>query len=70
MKIGRLSEERRSTSKGEKQRLKDLSKQKKASGIRKAHKDKKRFNECSKTSKGSGTFQESNLQEEEYSSPR
>ena len=43
---------------------------KNASGTRKEPKDKKIFNEYSKTSKGSGTFQESNLQEKEYPSPR
>ena len=42
VEIRRLIEERRSTSKGEKQRLKDLSKKE----------DKRRFNEYSKTSKG------------------
>ena len=41
--------------------MKDLSK-KNASGTRKEQKDKTRFNEYSKTSEGSGTFQESNLQ--------
>ena len=43
---------------------------KNASVTRKDQKDKKRFKEYLKTWKGSGTFQESNLQEEEYSSPR
>ena len=56
MEIRRLIEEERSTSKGEKQRLKDLSK-KNASGTGKEQKDK-RFNEYPKNSK-----------EEEYSSP-
>ena len=44
-------------------------KHKNASETRKEQKNK-RFNEYSKTSKESGTFQESNLQQEEYSSPR
>ena len=51
VETSRLIEERRSTSKGEKQRLKDLSK-KNASGTRKEQKDKRWFNEYSKTSKG------------------
>ena len=51
VEIRRLIEERRCTSKGEKQRLKDLRKQiKNASGPRKEEKERKRFNECSKTS--------------------
>ena len=68
--IRRLIEERRSTSKGEKQRLKDFSKQ-----IRKCIRDKKEKktrndSEYSKISKGSRTFQESNLRTEGSSSPR
>ena len=69
MEIRRLIEERRSISKGEKQRLKEQT-NKKCISDKKEQKDKKRFKEYSKTSQGSRTFQESNLQKEEYSSPR
>ena len=51
VEIRRLIEERRNTSKGEKQRLKDLGKRKNASGTTKEQWDKKGFNEDSKTSK-------------------
>ena len=52
--IRRLIEERRTTPKEEKQRLKEVSKQKtNESGTKKVRKDRKRFNEYSKTSKGS-----------------
>ena len=68
-KIRRFIEER-STSNGETQRWKDLSKQTQKCIRDKKRAKNKRFNEYSKTSKESGTFQESNLQQEEYSSPR
>ena len=46
VEIRRLIEERRTTPKEEKQRLKEVSKQiKKSSGTRKERKDRKRFNE-------------------------
>ena len=64
MEIRRLIDERRTTPKEEKQRLKEVSKQilKNASG-RKNEKTGKRFNEYSKTS------QESNLLKDDCSSP-
>ena len=68
--IRRLVEERRTTPEEEKQRWKEVSKQKIASGTRKERKDRKKFNRYSKTSKGLRTSQESNLQRRECSSPR
>ena len=67
--IRRLIEERRSTSKGEKQRLKDLSK-KMHQGQEKSKMTRGDSTNTRRLQKGSGTFQESDLQEEEYSSPR
>ena len=62
VEIRRLIEERRTTPKEEKQRLKEVSKHmKNASGTRKQRKDRKKFNEYSKTSQGVRTSQESNL---------
>ena len=68
-KIRRFIEEI-STSNGERQRWKDLSKQTQICIRDKKRAKNKRFNEYWKTSKESGTFQESNLQQEEFSSPR
>ena len=72
MEVRRLIEERRNTSEGEKQRLKDLSKQIRKCILdkKKEQKVKKQCKEYSKTSKEPGSYPAPNLQKEGYSSRR
>ena len=70
VEILRLIEERRSTPKEEKQRLKDLSKCKKMHQRKKERRDNKTSKESSKTSKVYEISRESKQQRRKYSSQR